>query len=353
MNNKRQATASAKGYILQSYFGIYFFFKDENYKEIDWVKIEGEKEDIEIYYYDKTKDYIQVKTQEKPAKATCFDGKKFKKGILTLYEALEVAEKEGEKVNKLILANNMFFQGIKRLDKKIEKGEEENFIYNLYEDFSDEEISDFSKKVNYTIDQKLYLARIDDSFLLNQSKIIPELKKIINKLALNDIESNIYDALKVLFTENSCDRIKKITKKNVAWTFIKKKINQEKIVNKFNEEFSKELDDSDVTDIEFLLEDVSIIDMIENYSEYYEIYMHFQKLSEDFFISKGKPSKNNIKEFIEYISIPFKEKEYLYIKCSDNYKEQEIKLIYYFFSYYMYLKKNDARKIYDEFDIRG
>ena len=80
MNNKRQATASAKGYILQSYFGIYFFFKDENYKEIDWVKIEGEKEDIEIYYYDKTKDYIQVKTQEKPAKATCFDGKKFKKG---------------------------------------------------------------------------------------------------------------------------------------------------------------------------------------------------------------------------------------------------------------------------------
>lgn len=29
-----QATASTKGYILQDYFGIYFFFENENYKKL-------------------------------------------------------------------------------------------------------------------------------------------------------------------------------------------------------------------------------------------------------------------------------------------------------------------------------
>ena len=46
MENKRQATPVVKGYVLQGYFRMYFFFKARNYKEIDWIKIKSSKEDI-------------------------------------------------------------------------------------------------------------------------------------------------------------------------------------------------------------------------------------------------------------------------------------------------------------------
>ena len=149
MDNKRQATPSYKGYILQGYFGVYFFFKNKNYKEIEWIKIESSKEDIEINYYDKSKDFIQVKTHEYPSKNITFDSKQFKKGVITLYEAFN--NTTDVKVNKLILANNMFNQGIERLNNKISNGTEENFIYNINNYFTVKEIEEFEKRINNEI----------------------------------------------------------------------------------------------------------------------------------------------------------------------------------------------------------
>lgn len=347
MSNTRQATPAAKGYILQGYFGIYFFFKDKNYKEIDWLKIESPKEDIEIHYYDGSKDFIQVKTHEKPTKKTNFDTQAFKKGILTLYEALENTPER--KVNRLILANNMLNQGIERLNNKLKIGEEENYIYNINDAFTLEEIENFSIKIKNEIKNILHLARVDESYLLNNSKILPELKKVINELELQNVEGNINDSLKILFDENSCDRKLIIDKKQVAWSFIKHKITQSKIYDRFNRDFSKEIENVGIIEIQFLVEDYEIADMIKNYSGNYEIYMFFQRKLEEHHIKYEKITTTNLKDAMSEIAIEMLERQYLCLY--DKYLE-EAKLIYCFFAYFLFFNNNNVKKIYDEFNIK-
>lgn len=347
MVNKRQATSSAKGYILQGYFGIYFFFKNKNYENIDFIKIEGQKEDIEITYYDNSKDFIQVKTHENPTKNLNFDTEKFKKGILTLYEAYD--NTLNNKVNRLILANNMFNQGIERLNTKISKGDEENFIYNIKKDFTLSEIDIFSKKVKHEIRDFLYLARVDETYLLeNNNKILHEVKAIINLLELQDIQENIQDSLKVLFNENNCNRILSIKKKDVAWCFIKHKINQEKVYTRFGKDFNEEIDEAEVIEIQSLVGDYEIYNMIKSFASDYQIYMFFQKKMEEYTIKFEKINSNNMKEILVKIANEMLEKEFLYIK--NNYTEKEKKLIYYFFVYCLFFNKS-IKYIYDEFNI--
>lgn len=350
MNSKRQATPSAKGYILQGYFGIYFFFKDKNYKEIDWIKIEAPKEDIEIQYYDGSKDFIQVKTHEKPFQNTKFDISAFKKGISTLYEALEKSLSENINVNRLILANNMLNQGIERLTSKIKDGKEENFIYNFQENFSNEELESFFKKVKNNLKEILYLARVDDSYLINTSKVLPELKKIINELELQNIENNINESLKVLFNENSCNRVLIINKKQVAWAFIKYEKTPNKIYDKFNKDFEKEIADANIIEIEFLIDEFKIKNMLENYSNNYEIYTFFQKMLQEYIIKLGNIDAKNLKNIMNKIAEEILKKGYLYL--SDNYSEKEKLLICCFFTYFLFFNSKKLKSIYDEFNIK-
>lgn len=351
MENKRQATPVVKGYVLQGYFGMYFFFKDRNYKEIDWIKIESPKEDIEIQYYDGSKEFIQVKTKEKPTKNISFSAAPFKKGVLTLYEAFDWAVKKKIKVRKLVLANNMFSQGIKRLDEKLKLGTEENFIYNLKNYLFKEEIEDFSLKVKKEIKDILYIARIDDSYLLNSSKILPELRKVVNDLYLEDIEENIKESLKVLFVENNCDRKLVINKNQIAWAFIKNKLSQSKAYRKFNINFEKEMEDINIFDIESLIEEKTVKDALKNSSREYEIYMFFQKEVEKFQIENGKITLMNIKEAVLEIGDKIFEKKYLFLH--DNYSAEEKKMICYFFVYFLFYNNTNIKRIYNEFNIQG
>lgn len=351
MDNKRQATPTAKGYVLQGYFGMYFFFKDKNYKEIDWIKIESPKEDIEIQYYDNSKDFVQVKTKEKPTESINFATSPFKKGILTLYEAFDWAFENNIEVRRLILANNMFNQGIKRLDEKLRLGTEENFIYNLKNYLFEEEIESFSSKVKKEIKDILYIARIDDSYLLNTSKILPELRKVVNDLDLSSIEENIKDALKVLFVENNCDRELVIKKSQVAWSFIKNKLNQNKVYRNFTKDFEIEINEANIIDIEILAEEKEIKDILMDFSRDYEIYMFFQKEIEEFQIKNGKITSQNIREVVLQIGNKIFEQRYLYLK--DIYSTEEKKVICYFFVYFLYYNNNSMKKIYDEFNIQG
>lgn len=350
MDNKRQATPSYKGYILQGYFGVYFFFKNKNYKEIEWIKIESSKEDIEINYYDKSKDFIQVKTHEYPSKNITFDSKQFKKGVITLYEAFN--NTTDVKVNKLILANNMFNQGIERLNNKISNGTEENFIYNINNYFTVKEIEEFEKRINNEIKDILYLSRVDETYLLKTgNKILPELRKVINELELQNMEENINESLKILFDENGCYRSKTIDKKEVAWAFIKHNVNQDKVYSKFNKDFENEMAEEGIVGIEMLVGEPDISNMIKNYSSNYEIYSFFQKKIEEYYIRNStKIIITNFKKLMVEIAMELFDRKELCI--SDSYPEELKKFIYYFFTYFLYFNNSNIKKIYDEFNIK-
>lgn len=350
MDKKRQATPSYKGYILQGYFGVYFFFKNKNYKEIEWIKIESSKEDIEINYYDKSKDFIQVKTHEYPSKNITFDSKQFKKGVITLYEAFN--NTTDVKVNKLILANNMFNQGIERLNNKISNGTEENFIYNINNYFTVKEIEEFEKRINNEIKDILYLSRVDETYLLKTgNKILPELRKVINELELQNMEENINESLKILFDENGCYRSKTIDKKEVAWAFIKHNVNQDKVYSKFNKDFENEMAEEGIVGIEMLVGEPDISNMIKNYSSNYEIYSFFQKKIEEYYIRNStKIIITNFKKLMVEIAMELFDRKELCI--SDSYPEELKKFIYYFFTYFLYFNNSNIKKIYDEFNIK-
>lgn len=350
MDNKRQATASYKGYILQGYFGVYFFFKDKNYKEIEWIKIESSKEDIEINYYNNSKDFIQVKTHKCPSKNTSFDSKQFKKGVKTLYEAFNSTT--DVKVNKLILANNMFNQGIERLNNKISNGMEENFMYNINNYFTVEEIKEFEKRINNEVKDILYLSRVDESYLLRTgNKILPELRKVINELELQTIEENINETLKVLFEENGCYDSVVIDKKEVAWAFIKHKITPDKVYSKFNKDFEFEMAEEGIFEIEMIVGDPDISNMIKNYSSNYEIYSFFQKRIEEYCITNSiKVITTNFKKLMIEIAMELFDRKELYI--SNSYPDEIKKFIYYFFTYFLYFNNNNIKRIYDEFNIK-
>ncbi|MGL5581683.1 MAG: dsDNA nuclease domain-containing protein [Cetobacterium sp.] len=352
MARSTQATASSKGYLLQDYFGIYFFFEEDNYKKISYIKLESNKEDIEIKYYDNTYDYIQVKTKEKPAEDKSFDKEKFQKGAKTLYTALEKANKENEIVNRLILANNMFNQGIKRLNQKIDNGLEENFNYGINR-FTEEEKEEFILKIGYPIDDKFYIARIDESYYYNKSKILPELKDFFNEMDLKDVEGIIYNELKTLFRENSSFRDKYIEKKDIAWIFIKSKCTQSNIISTFNKLFEDELSKTDYDYVEDLLDDIKIIDIIDMKSNYYDIYLHFEKIKINYSLNNGTIRRNNLKEFIKIGGIEFLKEDYLYLDDRNKLDEQEKELIYFYLFLFIHRKKSETESIYDKFEINN
>lgn len=341
----RQATASAKGYLLQSYFGIYFFFRDENYKEIDQIKIEGPLEDIEINYYDGSKDLIQVKTHETPK--TKFDSEKFKKGSKTLYEALENSRKKGIKINKIILANNMRNQGIERLTKLIKEGKEDNFVYRLEEYCTEEEIEKFFKKIKQKFEPKFYLARINESYLLNSSKILPELQFITNKLELSDLSINISDSLKILFSENSCEKKHCINKSTIALVFVKPILKFSTQFNPFEKLFEKELEILGYFRIQDFIDDNNMLKLLENACESYPNFMLILKEYENY---RMKNNKFNLKDMIEIITQNIIKKDILYIK-GNNIVENK-KMIYYFFVYCLLMRNKKIDIIFKEFNIK-
>ncbi|WP_338945274.1 hypothetical protein LDK12_00515 [Fusobacterium pseudoperiodonticum] len=345
-----QATASTKGYTLQDYFGIYFFFENENYKKIDSIKLEGEEQDIEIFYKDKSRDYIQVKTQENPMKKNTFNGEAFKKGIEILYETYNKLDKKKIKINRLILSTNMLNQGIKRLTNKIENGLEENFIYNIFEHCSADEIKKFQNKISpLIIDKKFFLSRIDESFYFNSSKSLLELKSFLEKIGIVDTYSKVFNDLKTLFRENSCQRNKVIIKKDIAWIIIKNRFYSDPLEKQFNDIYEDKLSELGFLSIQDILEEYNINNILEKYLNFYELYLQIESQKIQFSIKeKEKISLKNIKIFLDKVVKIFSKNNYL------NFEEnnEETKLIYAYLGFCIYKKNKENFRIYDELEIK-
>ena len=345
-----QATASTKGYTLQDYFGIYFFFEKENYKKIDSIKLEGEEQDIEIFYKDESRDYIQVKTQENPMKKNTFNGEAFKKGIEILYETYNKLDKKKIKINRLILSTNMLNQGIKRLTNKIENGLEENFIYNIFEHCSADEIKKFQNKISpLIIDKKFFLSRIDESFYFNSSKSLLELKSFLEKIGIVDTYSKVFNDLKTLFRENSCQRNKVIIKKDIAWIIIKNRFYSDPLEKQFNDIYEDKLSELGFLSIQDILEEYNINNILEKYLNFYELYLQIESQKIQFSIKeKEKISLKNIKIFLDKVVKIFSKNNYL------NFEEnnEETKLIYAYLGFCIYKKNKENFRIYDELEIK-
>ena len=349
-----QATASAKGYILQSYFGIYFIFKDKNYKKIKDIKIEAKEEDIVITYKDGSKDFIQVKTSENPndkkfLKAT------FKKGMGTLKKALKKAKDNNIIINRLIYANNLVDQKNLKLTTHIKNGEEVNFIYNFVEIFSKEELLIFSENADFKLDKHYYLARVDESYLLEKSsKVFNEVRQLYDTLNIDDGKGlNIYDKLKKYLIENSCQRNETVTANEIALIFLKEKIEYNKLYKLFDKYYEKEIDDFDYEGIEDLIDENysgCILNKISDYfmvnSYFFDIEIEFKNLNHI-----TKISNSNRKDFIEFGYEKFIEKDYIYF---EKFISEDLKQIMYKFLFYIvYKKAKNSHEIYLEFELGG
>ena len=345
-----QATASTKGYTLQDYFGIYFFFENENYKKIDRIKLEGEEQDIEIFYKDESRDYIQVKTQENPIKKTTFNGEAFKKGIEILYKTYNKLDKKKIKINRLILSTNMLNQGIKRLTNKIENGLEENFIYNVFKFCSDDEIEIFQNKISpLTIDEKFFLSRIDESFYFNSSKSLLDLKSFLEKIGIGDTYSKVFNDLKTLFRENSCQRNKVIIKKDIAWVIIKNRFYSDPLEKRFDDIYKDKLSELGFLSIQDILEEYNINNILEKYLNFYELYLQIESQKIQFSIKeKEKINLNNIKIFLDKVAKIFSKNNYLNLEQNN----EETDLIYAYLGFCIYKKSKENFKIYDELEIK-
>lgn len=344
-----QATASTKGYTLQDYFGIYFFFENENYKKIDSIKLEGKEQDIEIFYKDESRDYIQVKTQENPMKKNTFNGEAFKKGIEILYETYNKLDKKKIKINRLILSTNMLNQGIKRLTNKIENGLEENFIYNVFKFCSDDEIKKFQNKINpLEIDEKFFLSRIDESFYFNSSKSLLELKSFLEKIDIADTYSKVFNDLKTLFRENSCQRNKVIIKKDIAWVIIKNRFYGDPLVKGFDDIYKDKLYELGFLTIQNILEDYNINNILEKCLNFYQIYLEIE--TQKIYFSKEADERinpSNIRIFLDKVAKIISKKDYLNLKSNSD----ETDLIYAYLVFCIYRKNNENFRIYKELEI--
>lgn len=345
-----QATAQLKGYLMQEYHGIYFFFHNENYKKIKNIKLEAKLEDIEIEYLDNSKDYIQVKTTENIGDVK-FHSAAFKKGVGTLKNAYFKSLEEGVPVNRIIYANNMVNQGIPRITEKIKNGLDENFILpflSLSEEERDKLCSYLENDIGEDFKSKLHISRVDDSYYLQPTKVLRELEIFLDKLELKIVKENLFNNLKVLFLENGIKRKEVITPKRVAWIFLKRVSTSYNILAKFDDIFSEELDEIGYCDgIEDLLTEESLLSMIEENSDYIEIYQHYEAIEIRFEISNGKIKKSNRKEFILQGAKEFLDKNYLFLE--EKYTSEERELIYAVLFFFVGKKKKENRKIYDEF----
>lgn len=348
-----QATAPAKGFIFQAYYGLYFVFLNKNYKNISSIDIEGKEEDIVIHYKDKSLDLIQVKTAEIPRKDKSFHADRFEKGLGTLLTSLNKSIADGIEVNRCIYTNNFINQGIDWLTTKVDEGREENFVMK-FTNFGDDEIKRLEKYISLQVKDKLYLARIDDSYFSDDNrKILEDLKELIKEFNLSAKTISIYTHLRDLFTHNSTKKIE-IPIEKVAWTFIKHEWELTDYYKPFNELFCLELDNLDIQTIEDLIDGTFSLDLIENISSHFNLHLEL-KSSEISHKLKNPDTKifrgEILKEFVESHYHQFLNKDYLYIDTPISIEEKI--LLYKFLLFFLYRKNRETNKIYNEFELEG
>lgn len=244
----------------------------------------------------------------------------------------------------------MLNQGIERLTNKIKEGFEENFTYNVFKFCSDDEIKKFQNKINpLEIDEKFFLSRIDESFYFNSSKSLLELKSFLEKIDIADTYSKVFNDLKTLFRENSCQRNKVIIKKDIAWIIIKNRFYSDPLEKRFDDIYKDKLFELGFLSIQDILEEYNINNILEKYQNFYELYLQIESQKIQFSMKeKEKISLKNIKIFLDKVVKIFSKNNYLNFEKNN----EETDLIYAYLGFCIYKKSKENFKIYDELEIK-
>ncbi len=348
LTGNRQATASAKGYLEQSYMTHYFIFTGEKYKNIKNIKIEGELEDIEIEYRDEKKDLIQVKVCELPQEEAGFESSRFIKGINGLEGTFDLLKEFGVNINELVYASNTIKQPLPRLTTLLEAGHEIN-QENSWNDFSKVERSKIieiigDKKQDFK--EKLKIVRVSPKYLKDTTNnFFPEFEQLNERLGTGNNKGEIYKELSSLFINNSVTREETIDIKEVAYSFFKKQINDET----FNRFYEEELWEREVENIINFLENNDLEYRIKSNLNHLYVIEPFLEMVEEYEAINSRLNLLSSKEFLEEYYIRFKESKILGELI--NLTEDEKNLVYKYFLFKVLQGRFSLKKIEKEFGL--
>lgn len=343
----RQATASANGYIKQSLIALYFIFYKDNYKIIKNIKIEGEKEDIEIEYRNNTFDFIQVKIAENPKDETDFDKERFKKGIEGLKITNEKIKRDKTPTNLLIYASNTVYQPLERLTNLLKGGYLFNFTETCKKDIYYDE-KEFLKK-DYDLDDdfinKFAISRVNDKFL----EIVPtifydEYNQISENLKTTNSKIKNFCDLKDLCLISEIKRKKIVNIFEIAYIFLKNTKNS----NDFNQQYENHLQEINESSIENFIADENLEEYINNYGKQPYLIELFLEMKKDFEQQNILLKLKNLKSFIDRNYEKLKDMNILSLK---NMEKNKIDLIYKYLLYTIFVKRDDIKKIREEFEL--
>lgn len=347
-----QATSSAKGFIFQAYYALYFLFNNFTYRDVTFIDIEAKQEDVVFYYKDNSIDIIQIKTQEFPKNnSSTFDSTKFNKGMFTLNKSYTKLSNGNTGVRRCIYANNMVNQKIERITNQIIKESPCDFIYNMQNELYDDEKLKLFSTLKFIPDNKFYLARIDDKYF--SATFFTPLKELGFALermgvSLTKIET-ITHLLKNMFADNSTDRDERIEINQIAWVIIKQHFNYESGFANFNILYAEELFNTGFFGISDILQKDKNISALDSISNHLDLLQHITKLKISYENINGIVNMGNFKHFIDSNFIELENEDYLSLDSSIP--KIESNLVYKFLLYYTYFKKIDIEKIYKEFNI--
>lgn len=350
LTGDRQATASAKGYIEQSYMAHYFLFKNENYKKVKSIKIEGELEDIELEYEKNEKDYIQVKICEFPQDEEDFDPDRFRTGINGLETTYNLASELKIPNKQLIYASNTIKQPIPKLTNLLEGGHEVNLDYdwNKFSPTEKEKISEIIGEKENSFKEKLKIVRVSPEYLKsNPNKFLDEFNQLNSNLGTTNDKVDIYKELSRLFIENSVTREEKIDIKEIAYKFFKKKTGSKK----FNEFFEEELQELDISSIDEFLDENNLEYKVKERINDIHIIEEFHKIIDEYEQLNSKLRVNDSKHFIENYYLKFKEQNIL--GQLDSLNDNEENITYKYFLYKIIKGRNALDNIEKEFNLEG
>lgn len=151
----RNATSTNFGFQFQINVAIYFMF--HYLKDIYNIKIEGEKEDIEVLLKDKTKYMIQAKSKTKDIYDNSGNSQKLKKALLSLAEADE------DNVRYLFYASNM----INPLNTPTTEFERYGITIMKYDELSPQSREKINVQIKNNIDEQN-----DNKYNIDTSKLV-------------------------------------------------------------------------------------------------------------------------------------------------------------------------------------
>lgn len=209
------ATPSAFGWDFQANLGLYLIM-DEDLKQIKKFKIEGETEDIEIYYRDTTErkpKFIQAKSQENPIS----DGTTSKHLSNALSSLLQVVTKVSGEYSELIYGTNIEIPIRARVKQKLFEGNRIKLYYKeLPEQFQTKidgivDVSEITSEELMSFKERFSILKISFYGQDNETRYKVVQEKVTSKLRSLGIEqykcNRIFYYFQKEFIQNASKRV--------------------------------------------------------------------------------------------------------------------------------------------------